>query len=387
MGTQASPAFTMWAFSNKNPKPFAPQQVLASALVMGFILLIFTTIQGIGAHFLGTNPEFTQAYPQIATPLIEPLPGGVTDRLVPNIILSFTTMENPPWIQLIVELLVAVLAIAALAAMQSTASSYILTSGGILTRDLLGHRDPKKEPEQINWGRGLAILVVIMALILASSFKGPAVALLGGLAVAYGLQMWPALIGICWWPFLTRQGIIWGLITGLIVVTVTENPFNIFGSHWMRWPLTIHSAAWGLLANFVVAFLVSCGTQNQTEMNNRMYYHHLLKKYAALPKSKIPWKLFAWVMTLTWFIFGVGPGAVIGNDFFGNPNDPNTWWLFGLVPIWAWQILWWALGVGMMWFLAYFMEMSTMSDDKIALLEQEVKENQEIQPEIQAKAT
>jgi hypothetical protein len=217
----------------------------------------------------------------------------------------------------------------------------------------------------------LAILVVIMALILASLFHGRAVALLGSLAVAYGLQMWPALVGICWWPFLTREGIIWGLITGLIVVTVTENPFNLFGGDWMRWPLTIHPAAWGLLANFVVAFLVSCGTQNQKEINNRMSYHQLLKRYAALPESKIPWKPFAWVITLTWFIFAVGPGAVIGNDFFGNPNDPNSWWLFGLVPIWGWQVVWWVLGVGMMWFLAYFMEMSTMSDEKIASLEQE----------------
>jgi SSS family solute:Na+ symporter len=33
--------------------------------------------------------------------------------------------------------------------------------------------------------------------------------------------------------------------------------------------------------------------------------------------------------------------------------------------IWAWQILWWALGVGMMWFLAYKMEMSTLPDKEV----------------------
>jgi Na+/proline symporter len=38
MGIQSAPAFTMWAFSNQSPKPFAPQQVWASAFGIGAIL-------------------------------------------------------------------------------------------------------------------------------------------------------------------------------------------------------------------------------------------------------------------------------------------------------------------------------------------------------------
>ena len=53
MGIQVSPAFSMWAFGNKSPAPFAPQQVWASSLGIGFILMMFTAIQGIGSHFLG----------------------------------------------------------------------------------------------------------------------------------------------------------------------------------------------------------------------------------------------------------------------------------------------------------------------------------------------
>jgi len=34
MGIQSAPAFSMWAFANNNPKPFAPQQVWASAFVI-----------------------------------------------------------------------------------------------------------------------------------------------------------------------------------------------------------------------------------------------------------------------------------------------------------------------------------------------------------------
>ena len=39
MGIHSSPAFSMWAFSNKDPEPFAPQQVWASSVGIGFALI------------------------------------------------------------------------------------------------------------------------------------------------------------------------------------------------------------------------------------------------------------------------------------------------------------------------------------------------------------
>ncbi|HIO83186.1 MAG TPA: sodium:solute symporter family protein, partial [Deltaproteobacteria bacterium] len=45
MGIQSAPAFSMWSFGNKNPEPFAPQQVWASSAGIGFILFFFTAIQ------------------------------------------------------------------------------------------------------------------------------------------------------------------------------------------------------------------------------------------------------------------------------------------------------------------------------------------------------
>ena len=46
MGIHSSPAFSMWAFSNKDPEPFAPQQVWASSVGIGFALFVFTAAQG-----------------------------------------------------------------------------------------------------------------------------------------------------------------------------------------------------------------------------------------------------------------------------------------------------------------------------------------------------
>jgi uncharacterized protein YggT (Ycf19 family) len=40
--------------------------------------------------------------------------------------------------------------------------------------------------------------------------------------------------------------------------------------------------------------------------------------------------------------------------------------------IWLWQIIWWALGVAMMWFLAYKLEMSTIPEKEIEVLIEDI---------------
>ena len=52
MGIQSSPAFSMWAFSNKTSRAFRWQQLVASSIVVGIILFTFTIIQGLGGHVL-----------------------------------------------------------------------------------------------------------------------------------------------------------------------------------------------------------------------------------------------------------------------------------------------------------------------------------------------
>ena len=178
------------------------------------------------------------------------------------------------------------------------------------------------------------------------------------------------LISVCWWPFLTRQGIVVGLIAGLIAVTLTESIGAQF-MPWGRWPLTIHSAGWGILFNLGLAILISAATQNAQERAHRMTFHAFLKDHAGLSPAKQGLVPLAWIITLAWFFFGIGPGAVIGNWIFGDPTDATTW-LFGIPSIWTWQILFWALGVFMMWFLAVKMELSTVPESEIQQLVVEV---------------
>ncbi|UCE70889.1 MAG: hypothetical protein JSU99_06175, partial [Nitrospiraceae bacterium] len=368
MGIQSSPAFSMWSFSNKNPKPFAPQQVWASSFGIGGILIFFTAMQGLGGHLIGADPRMLQAgfatdVLKLGKDLME-MPGK-QGMIVPALINLMST--TAPW-------LVGLLAVCALAAMQSTGAAYMSTAGGMLTRDLYKRflNPDASHATQKLFGRIGVAIIVGSALVVATTSKD-ALVLLGGLAVAYGFQMWPALIGICYWPFLTRRGITVGLILGLIAVTCTETIGTTwFGiTSWGRWPWTIHSAGWGIIFNLGSAIIVSAMTQDSESRAHRQKFHDFLKDHAGLPEDKKSLVPMAWIVVIVWFIFAQGPGTVIGNTIFGNPNDSATW-TFGIPSIWAWQILWWALGVGMMWLLAYKMKMSTIPDSEIQVLVEDI---------------
>ena len=223
---------------------------------------------------------------------------------------------------------------------------------------------------QILFGK-MSIFLITAAAVIVALLSGDALVLLGGHAVAYGFQMWPALVAVCYWPWLTRQGINAGLMVGILAVTLTESfGTGILGiTPWGRWPLTIHSAGWGILFNFTTAIVVSLFTQNGDDTKHRMIFHTFLHDHASVPTERKKFRPIAWVLTITWFVMAAGPGAIIGNTVFGNPNDVNTW-IFGIPSIWAWQILWWLLGVGMMWMLVYYLKMSIIPEHEIAFLEQ-----------------
>ena len=50
--------------------------------------------------------------------------------------------------------------------------------------------------------------------------------------------------------------------------------------------------------------------------------------------------------------------ATIGNSFFSNPHQTITWSPFGVPSIWIWQLFFLGYGIFVMWFLAFYMELS-----------------------------
>ncbi len=373
MGIQSAPAFSMWAFGNQSPRPFAPQQVWASSFCIGLILFFFTAFQGMGAHLLGANPLVNDAG-VAGLPLATILDGAAIskkpDSLVPYYFNQIA--DSMPW-------LVGLLAVCALAAMQSTGAAYMSTAGGMLTRDLYKrYMNPGADHRTQKLVGRLGVAFIVLSALTVATFSRDALVLLGGLAVAFGFQMWPSLASVTWFPWITRQGATLGLAVGLIAVIFTES-FGLsiaaalsIDLPWGRWPWTIHSAGWGIFFNLGVCLIVSAMTQNEQDQAHRMKYHTFLREHASLPESKRGLIPVAWIITLAWMFFGIGPGAVIGNTIFGAPNAGVEGWTFGIPSIWAWQILFWLLGVVMMWFLAYKMEMSTVPGREVEALVEDI---------------
>ena len=72
------------------------------------------------------------------------------------------------------------------------------------------------------------------------------------------------------------------------------------------------------------------------------------------------------VVVLVWAFFAVGPGAVIGNSLFGAPDAGLAGRDFGMPSLWVWRILWWGLGVVLLWFLACKLDLSTAPEGEVA---------------------
>ncbi len=517
MGIQSAPAFTMWAFANRTPRAFAPQQVWASAFGIGLCLVLFATIQGVGAHVAGADPAANRIpgivhtllkadstrivpapedpaalvalYDAGAVPLVAEAPlgrqadeamlaralergtktaddadriaqiGALTkigiardkiaelvaepdnlDRfvrenrelgqgflavyraerraLLPAMLAGaqfvVTPLPSGPlaekpdalvpyYFNLIADrmpILVALLAMCAIAAMQSTSAVYTSTAASMLSRDLFKtYVSPTaSSATQRMLGRVGVGLIVVAALAVAMNARETLV-LLGGIAVAYGLQMWVPLAGVTWFPWITRRGATWGLFAGLLAVTFTE-PVGLAVlsalhlDFWGRWPLTVHSAGWGILVNVVVCCVISSVAHNEKQRTHRGKYHTFLREHAELSKQKRALKPVAWAATLAWLFFAAGPGAVIGNDLFGAPDanlvdgvvTSTSAWTFGMPSLWVWQILSWASGVVLIWFLAYRMEMSVVKEESVRLLLQDERPADEPPPAHGARA-
>ena len=342
MGIQSSPAFSMWAFSNKTSKAFRWQQVVASSVVIGVLLFSFTIFQGMGGHILIANGVLDNAN---------------DSNLVPQLINLLSDVA--PW-------LVGLLAVCALAAMQSTGAAYMSTFSAMVTRDIYAKfiSPNASDKTQKLSGRVFVIIVTGAALIVAAN-SSQAIVMLGGLAVAYGFQMYPALIGICYYKGFTQKGVVAGLVIGLIAVTLTDRTSAWFGVPWGAYPLTIHSAGWGIFFNLITVFLVShFSVETDLEQKNKAKKHQLLQAVSGMNSARKKKIRLAWILTLFWFLVGFGPFATIGNTIFSDPNSPALWAPFALPSLWVWQIIFLGYGIFVMWFLAFHMGMSEPIDPK-----------------------
>ncbi|MFP4049726.1 MAG: sodium:solute symporter family protein [Desulfovermiculus sp.] len=332
MGIQSSPAFIMWQFANKNPRPFAWQQVFMSTFIVGFALFFFTAFQGMGAIILDRAGELNLASDSDVVPQL-------MASYIPSFLLGITF-------------------IGLIAAMHSTAAPYIGTAGSMLLRDIWWLKVRKKKgghAEQIWVNRIFVTIVTILALIVGLNSKA-ALVILGALATALGFVMYVPLLGTLWgfrWPSI---GTVLGILVGLIMVILTYQV-------WPN-PLTIHCAAWGTGSGLLVAYLCrGLGVKDKPETVERQKeFRTWMDDIAKASPQGQKWRNAMKIAVPLWYIFAIGPLCILGNWAFS---------FAGFTPLWSWQIAWWIIGIVMMWALCFKAEMSTMTDDIIQRAEVE----------------
>ena len=137
-------------------------------------------------------------------------------------------------------------------------------------------------------GRIFVVIVACSALVVAI-VSTDALVMIGGLAVAYGFQMYPALIGNLYCSWVSRTGVILGLISGLTAVTFTDKMSNLFSLPWGAYPFTIHSAGWGILFNLIFTIIGSYLFPDNLDMlKNRKKRHdfcRILQEYQLKRKN------------------------------------------------------------------------------------------------------
>jgi len=342
MGIQASPMATQLTLSTRDPKGIAAGQtwVFASffgALIVGFVVLVGAVGIGKDGHGLAT--------------------------------VMAAIADTSPWFM-------SIIALGLLAVVQLIMGFSVLTAAHALIKDVYKpcfHKGISQRDQLLFSRVAIGLLLLVSALL---ALLGPFVlSALSSVALPSALQLWPALLGLCWFRFITRQSVLAGAVIGIFAVFVTDTAgigvlaFLGLDLPWGRWPWTIHSAGWGIFFNLLAVLVISAITQGRGHTKIAGDVRRFLRGYMKPKSTNRALKPAAWFAVLAWLFLAVGPGVVLGNTAFGSPTEGYDAWVVGLPSIWAWTIAFWVLGIFLVWFLSYKMELASAPGVEIAPLE------------------
>lgn len=334
MGIQSSPAFTMWNYGIKSPKPLAWQQAFMTVFVVGFSLFFFAAFQGLGAKILQL-----QGNPVFAGKLTD---GDIVPLLMKTYLPSF---------------MLGIVFMGAISAIHSTAAPYVGTGGSILLRDVYWRYIRKmkaSDSEQIWVNRIFATVITLLALFVGLTSKAMLV-ILGAFATSFGALMYILQLGVLWGFKFPRVGAIIGVIVGMLGVIIT----------YQLKALTIHPAAWGTGLGLLAAYLCrGIGVKDDEETIKRQNeVRRWLDDIDGPTENGKRWRNICKVLVPIWFFFAIGPGALLSSKAFSFGGFPH---------IWSWQIAWWIYAIVMMWALCFKGEMSTTNEVQIERADKEL---------------
>jgi len=181
-------------------------------------------------------------------------------------------------------------------------------------------------------------------------------AVFASVALPLALQLLPAMVGFAFMRWISRGAVLAGIALGSLLVVFTE-PLGLIifeglfvNLPWGRWPLTIHSAGWGLAINLLIVFLSSVATLKGPDMYQRSRFHRAMKAH---PPASVARSGLLWGLAILWGFLAYGPGAVLGNFFFSDPIFTELQSVMGVPSLWVWQMLFWLFGVVLVWWVSH----------------------------------
>ncbi|MEO1192135.1 MAG: hypothetical protein AAFY02_10285 [Pseudomonadota bacterium] len=342
VGLVISPAFVFLVLTTAKGRGFAVQQVwMTSGLGVGALLLLTPLI----AAGLG-----------LAAP--EALAGGLVSYAA--VFQQFIALD----------LIYAVgFALMLVVALQIPVALFTQAGASLLVIELFGRFVlPGLRDGERRFAARVALAAIYLLVALLASFAPLWSEIVGAMTLSLSLQFLPAILGLCWLRWISRAAVLTGLIFGFLLVLFTE-PLGLVLFEalfvelpWGRWPLTIHSAAWGLVFNLAACLLVSIFTLRADDRAERERLHALFARDYAQRQISPALRTAIWSLVLIWAFFAFGPGAILGNSFFSEPVFAGTALTLALPSLWIWQIVFWFLGVFLVWWLAYQARLSILEE-------------------------
>ena len=217
----------------------------------------------------------------------------------------------------------------------------------------------------------IVLAVTFVLIVFISGFVPTLGSSFAPLAAGISVQLFMAYLGLCWMPWLSRSAVLVGMCFGALVVFFTEAPGLILFDKlfvplpWGRWPLTIHSAAWGLLVNIFFCLLIAIFNRKGAERSHRDQLHDIFARDHKIDFGGRAARGAKWSLTLIWAFLAIGPGAVLGNNFFSKPIFSGIDVKLGIPSLWVWGILFWVIGVFLVWWLAYRTQLSVINTERL----------------------
>ena len=330
-GAALSPSFAFLGLTMKSRAGFAFSQVwIVSGLAAGALLLLGPIVAG----EMNAADNFTLLVARFAA----------YDQLVAACVT----------VMLLVMLLVAVAFFAASGASVATIE--------LLDRYVVPDLTPRGE----RLAARVSLAIIYAAIVLLAAFLPALATVLSTLALPLSAQLFAAYLGLCWLRWMSRSAVLVGLAFGILFVVFTEPPGLIVFDGlfvqlpWGRWPLTIHSAAWGLAINVGASLLVAIFTRQDAEREHRNVLHGSFQRDHRIDFGGRAARSAKWSLTLLWVFLALGPGAILGNSFFAHPVFTEADIALGVPSLWVWQAFFWIIGVLLVWWLAYRSRLSTV---------------------------